>query len=253
MATIIYTKTDEAPAARHLLPPADRAGVHQARRHRRSRPATSPSPAASSRSSPTCSPTSSGSTTPSPNSARWPRARGQHHQAAEHLRLRPAAQGRHRRAAGARATTLPDYPENPQTDAEKDARARYDKVMGSAVNPVLREGNSDRRAPEAVKDYAKAHPHSMGAWCADSKTSVGTMGDDDFFSNEKSVTVAADDTVQIEFVGADGTTKVLKETTPAQGRRDPRRHRHEQGRAASPSSPSRSPRPRPTACSSRCT
>ncbi len=109
---------------------------------------------------------------------------------------------------------VPDYPENPKTDAEKDAKTRYDKVKGSAVNPVLREGNSDRRAPKAVKDYAKAHPHSMGNWSADSKTSVATMGKDDFFANEKSVTVPAATTVKIEFVGADGAAKVLKEKTP---------------------------------------
>jgi len=104
---------------------------------------------------------------------------------------------------------VPDYPESPKTDAEKDAKARYDKVKGSAVNPVLREGNSDRRAPKAVKDYAKAHPHSMGKWDAASKTSVVTMGKDDFRSNEKSITLAAATTAKIEFVGADGTTKVL--------------------------------------------
>ena len=104
---------------------------------------------------------------------------------------------------------VPDYPEVPKTDAEKDAKARYDKVKGSAVNPVLREGNSDRRAPKAVKDYAKAHPHSMGKWSPDSKTSVVTMGRDDFFSNEKSVTLAAATTARIEFVGADGAVKVL--------------------------------------------
>jgi len=115
---------------------------------------------------------------------------------------------------------LPDFPEVATTDAEKDAKARYAKVMGSAVNPVLREGNSDRRAPKAVKAYARAHPHSMGAWSATSKTSVGTMGHDDFFSNEKSVTVPAATTVRIEFVPAvatDGTqapTVVLKEKTP---------------------------------------
>jgi isocitrate dehydrogenase len=109
---------------------------------------------------------------------------------------------------------VPDFPETPKTDAEKDARARYAKVMGSAVNPVLREGNSDRRAPKAVKDYAKKHPHSMGAWSPTSKTSVVTMGKDDFFSNEKSVTVPAATTVRIEFVGADGAVKVLKEKTP---------------------------------------
>lgn len=115
----------------------------------------------------------------------------------------------------AKGYKLPDLPENPQTDAEKDIKARYAKVMGSAVNPVLREGNSDRRAPKAVKDYAKKHPHSMGKWSADSKTSVGTMGGKgDFFSNEKSVTVDAATDVKIEFVGADGSTKVLKESTP---------------------------------------
>jgi isocitrate dehydrogenase len=95
---------------------------------------------------------------------------------------------------------VPDYPETPKTDAEKDIKARYDKVKGSAVNPVLREGNSDRRAPKAVKDYARAHPHSMGKWSPDSKTSVVTMGRDDFFSNEKSVTLPAATTARIEFV-----------------------------------------------------
>ena len=110
---------------------------------------------------------------------------------------------------------LPDYPENPATDAEKDIKARYAKVMGSAVNPVLREGNSDRRAPKAVKDYAKKHPHSMGAWSAESKTAVASMnGKGDFFSNEKSVCVPDATDVKITFTGADGTTKVLKESTP---------------------------------------
>ena len=109
----------------------------------------------------------------------------------------------------AKGYKLPDYPETPKTDAEKDAKARYDKVKGSAVNPVLREGNSDRRAPKAVKDYARKHPHSMGAWSPASKTSVATMGRSDFFSNEKSVTVPAATVARIEFVGADGTTKVL--------------------------------------------
>ncbi len=104
---------------------------------------------------------------------------------------------------------LPNFPGTTETDA------RYAKVMGSAVNPVLREGNSDRRAPKAVKDYAKAHPHAMGAWSADSKTTVGSMaGHGDFFSNEKSVCVATATDVKIEFIGADGSTKILKESTP---------------------------------------
>lgn len=106
---------------------------------------------------------------------------------------------------------IPDYPENPQTDAEKDARAKYDKVKGSAVNPVLREGNSDRRAPASVKNYAKAHPHRMGAWSSDSKTNVATMGDRDFRSNEKSVVLESDDTLRIELEAVDGTTTVLKD------------------------------------------
>ncbi len=114
----------------------------------------------------------------------------------------------------AQGYALPEFPETPSTDAEKDVRARYAKVLGSAVNPVLREGNSDRRAPKAVKDYARAHPHSMGAWSADSKTNVATMGKDDFFSNEKSVTVPADTTVKISFLSTDGAEKVLKEKTP---------------------------------------
>jgi isocitrate dehydrogenase len=109
---------------------------------------------------------------------------------------------------------LPDYPEDPQSDEDRDNRARYDRVKGSAVNPVLREGNSDRRAPASVKNYAKAHPHRMGAWSADSKTNVATMGKDDFRSNEKSVVLDADDTLRIEHVAADGTVTVLKESIP---------------------------------------
>jgi isocitrate dehydrogenase len=117
----------------------------------------------------------------------------------------------------AKGYAIPDYPEVATTDAEKDAKARYTKVLGSAVNPVLREGNSDRRAPKAVKDYARKHPHSMGAWTPSSKTAVATMGKDDFFSNEKSVTVDAATDVKIEFVPVDGSgsaAKVLKEKTP---------------------------------------
>ena len=105
---------------------------------------------------------------------------------------------------------VPEYPEAPATDADREVKARYDKVKGSAVNPVLREGNSDRRAPKAVKDYARAHPHSMGKWSPESRTTVATMGADDFFSNERSVTLAAATNARIEFVAAGGTTvKVL--------------------------------------------
>ena len=106
---------------------------------------------------------------------------------------------------------LPEYPDETKTDEEKDAKARYDSVKGSAVNPVLREGNSDRRAPKAVKAYAKRFPHSMGEWTPDSKTAVATMGADDFRANEQSVTLPAADVLTIEFTDEDGKTTVLKE------------------------------------------
>jgi isocitrate dehydrogenase len=107
---------------------------------------------------------------------------------------------------------LPDYPDDPKSEEEKDFRARYDKVKGSAVNPVLREGNSDRRAPASVKQYARKHPHRMGEWTADSKTNVATMSADDFRNNEKSVVMDEDATLRIELVGDDGTTTVLKDS-----------------------------------------
>ncbi|GHH76816.1 isocitrate dehydrogenase, NADP-dependent [Streptomyces sulfonofaciens] len=109
---------------------------------------------------------------------------------------------------------LPDYPDDPKTDEEREVRARYDRVKGSAVNPVLREGNSDRRAPASVKNYAKAHPHRMGAWSADSKTNVAHMTGDDFRSTEKSAVIAADGTLRIELSGDDGSTTVLRESVP---------------------------------------
>ncbi|MFG2719099.1 NADP-dependent isocitrate dehydrogenase [Streptomyces sp. NPDC048416] len=109
---------------------------------------------------------------------------------------------------------LPDYPDDPKSDQDKDVRARYDKIKGSAVNPVLREGNSDRRAPASVKNYAKAHPHRMGKWSADSKTNVATMGANDFRSTEKSVVIAEDGSLRIELAAADGTTTVLRESVP---------------------------------------
>src|SRR5690606_1938401 len=98
---------------------------------------------------------------------------------------------------------LPDYPDDPATDEERDTRARYDKIKGSAANPALREGHSDRRDPASVKNYARKHPHSMGAWTADSKTNVATMGQHDFKANEKSVIFDNADTLSIELHGAD--------------------------------------------------
>ena len=106
---------------------------------------------------------------------------------------------------------LPDYPDEPTTDEERDIKARYDKVKGSAVNPVLREGNSDRRAPKAVKEYARQNPHSMGEWSSDSRTHVATMSSGDFRSNETSITVPSDSEARIEHVGKDGSVTVLKD------------------------------------------
>ncbi|MET7715751.1 NADP-dependent isocitrate dehydrogenase [Streptomyces sp. NPDC005407] len=109
---------------------------------------------------------------------------------------------------------LPDYPDDPKSDEDRDVRARYDKIKGSAVNPVLREGNSDRRAPASVKNYAKAHPHKMGAWTSDSKTNVAHMDADDFRSTEKSAVVAEAGSLRIELAGDDGSTTVLRESVP---------------------------------------
>ncbi len=114
----------------------------------------------------------------------------------------------------AQGYALPDFPDAPATEEEREVRARYDKVKGSAVNPVLREGNSDRRPPASVKSYARTHPHSMGPWSPDSRTNVATMGAHDFRSNEQSVVMAADDTLRIELEAEDGTTTVLREAVP---------------------------------------
>ncbi|MCU1728803.1 NADP-dependent isocitrate dehydrogenase [Pseudomonas sp. 7P_10.2_Bac1] len=116
----------------------------------------------------------------------------------------------------AQGFNIPDYPETVTTDAEKEIKARYSKVMGSAVNPVLREGNSDRRAPLSVKNYARKHPHKMGAWTADSKSHVAHMSEGDFYGSEKAATVEAPDNVKIELIAQDGTTTVLKEKTAVQ-------------------------------------
>ncbi|MFD7411721.1 NADP-dependent isocitrate dehydrogenase [Kitasatospora purpeofusca] len=114
----------------------------------------------------------------------------------------------------AQGYALPDYPDDPRTDEDKDVRARYDKVKGSAVNPVLREGNSDRRAPASVKNYAKTHPHRMGAWSAESRTNVATMGVNDFRSTEKSTVIGEAGALRIELLAEDGTTTVLRESVP---------------------------------------
>jgi isocitrate dehydrogenase len=116
----------------------------------------------------------------------------------------------------AKGYDLPDYPEEPKNDAEKEIQARYAKVLGSAVNPVLREGNSDRRVAAPVKAYAKKHPHSMGEWSAESRTDVAHMQDGDFYSSEQSAIVAAAGNVRIELVADDGQVTVLKENTPVQ-------------------------------------
>ncbi len=111
---------------------------------------------------------------------------------------------------------IPDYPEEPKNDAEKEIKTRFGKVLGSAVNPVLREGNSDRRAALSVKNYAKKNPHKMGAWASDSKSHVAHMDGKDFYGSEKSVTMPAAGSVKIEFVGKDGSTQVLKDSLKLQ-------------------------------------
>ncbi len=113
----------------------------------------------------------------------------------------------------AKGFNIPDYPETPATDAEKETRARYDRIKGSAVNPVLREGNSDRRAPLSVKNYARKHPHKMGAWAADSKSHVAHMSNGDFYGSEKAALIDADDSLRIELLDKNGNTTVLKEKT----------------------------------------
>ncbi|QVW21319.1 NADP-dependent isocitrate dehydrogenase [Pseudomonas hormoni] len=116
----------------------------------------------------------------------------------------------------AQGFALPDYPETVTSDADKEAKSRYDKIKGSAVNPVLREGNSDRRAPLSVKNYARKHPHKMGAWAADSKSHVAHMSTGDFYGSEKAALIDAADAVKIELIAQDGTTTVLKEKTTVQ-------------------------------------
>jgi isocitrate dehydrogenase len=109
---------------------------------------------------------------------------------------------------------LPDYPDEPKSEADQDVRARYSKVMGSAVNPVLREGNSDRRAPVSVKNYARAHPHRMGPWTPRSKTNVAHMAADDFRSTEQSVVITELGALRIELAGNDGSSTVLRKSVP---------------------------------------
>src|SRR5207248_4764511 len=117
----------------------------------------------------------------------------------------------------AKGYALPDYPDDPKDDAERDIRTRYDKIKGSAVNPVLREGNSDRRAPASVKRYARSHPHSMGKWTEESRTNVAHMTAGDFRSSEKSVVMQSDASLRIELAADSGTTTVLKDSVPVQG------------------------------------
>ena len=178
---------------------------------------------------------------------------GQHHQAAQHLRVDPAAEGRDQGIAeqGLRRAGLSGQ----RRDAERRRKssARYGKVLGSAVNPVLREGNSDRRAAGAVKQYARNHPHKMGAWSKDSKTRVAHMTGDDFYGSEVATTVAAPTNARIELVGSDGKTTVLKAKTPLKAGEIIDCVGDERARRCAPSSPRRSTPRRRTASCSRCT
>jgi isocitrate dehydrogenase len=147
---------------------------------------------------------------------------------------------------------VPGYPENPQTEEEKAARAAFDAVKGSAVNPVLREGNSDRRAPASVKQFVRSHPHSMGAWSPESASHVSTMSDGDFRHSETSFTADAATTLRIEHVATDGTVTVLKPSLPSSRARSSTPPSCAEPRST-PSSPRRWPTPRSAACCSRCT
>jgi len=211
--TIIYTYTDEAPAlATHSLLPiiqayASTAGVHVETRDislsGRILAAFADRLPADQRTSDALAELGRLATTPQANIIKLPNI------SASIPQLEAAIA-----ELQAKGYALPDYPADPQDADAADVRARYDKVQGSAVNPVLREGNSDRRAPASVKNYARSHPHSMGAWSPDSRTNVATMGADDFRSNEKSVIVPADDTLRIEHVDAEGASTVLKDGLP---------------------------------------
>ena len=148
---------------------------------------------------------------------------------------------------------IPDYPDNPTTDAEKDIKTRYGKVFGSVVNPVLREGNSDRRAAGAVKAFARKNPHKMGAWSKDSKTHVAAMPSGDYYGSEVATTLRSRHQ-RPDRVGCDRWRNHRPEGQDASpGRRDHRRRRHERQGACGSSSPNRSTTPRSRACCSRCT
>lgn len=147
---------------------------------------------------------------------------------------------------------LPDYPDNPSTDEEQQVAAAYANVLGSAVNPVLREGNSDRRAPLAVKNFTKKHPHKLGPWTADNTARVASMSEGDFYGNEKSIVSPADDTLKITLTAQDGTETVLKDSVPVTKGRSSTRPSCRPRRCA-PSTTRRSRRPRPRVCCCRCT
>jgi isocitrate dehydrogenase len=154
----------------------------------------------------------------------------------------------------AQGYAIPDYPYEPATDAEKEVRARYDAIKGSAVNPVLREGNSDRRAARAVKSYAQKNPHSMGAWGADSQTHVSSMTDHDFYANEVSATITAAQAVTQGSSSWQATARCACSRTPGRWRTAPSRMRPSCLRARfRSSSPPRSTRPATRASCSRCT
>ena len=203
-----------------------------------------------------------GGLTPAAAAARRPRrarragqdARGQHHQAAQHQRLDPAAEGRDQGAAGAGLRGSRTIRRSPQTTSEKAIKARYAKVLGSAVNPVLREGNSDRRVATPVKQYARKHPHSMGAWSRDSKTHVAHMSGGDFYGNEQSAVIER----RRRRCASSSSTR-NGQTHRAQGRRqgpggrDRRRDVHEHARARAILRSADRTTPRPRACCSRCT
>ena len=239
--------------ARHLFAAADRPGLHARRRHRRRNArhlARRAHPRQLSRS--VCR-RNAGRPTTSPSSASWPRRPTPTSSSCRTSARRFRSCRPRSRSCSSRATRCPTIPEDPQTDDEKAIKAKYAKVLGSAVNPVLREGNSDRRVAASVKEYARQHPHSMGAWSRDSKTHVAHMTAGDFYGSEQSAVIAEAGTLRIELTDAHGTTTVLKDGDHGRRRRRRRRVGDEPARAAGRSSRRRSTTPGRRASCCRCT
>ena len=239
--------------SRHLLAAADHPGLHAGRWHR-GRDARH----LSCRSDPRQLSGESAAERRQPDDlaelgalAKTPRR--QHHQAAQHQRVDPAAEGRDQGAAAAGLSPFPTIPRIRRPTRRSRSRREYARVLGSAVNPVLREGNSDRRVATSVKQYARSHPHSMGAWSKDSKSHVSSMAAGDFYANEKSAVITEGGTLRIELVDASGKVTVLKDGVAVTDGDVLGASMHEPPRAHRVLHASRSTTPSRRACCCRCT